>query len=96
MNILEHCACAISACSQEDQYPQSACGKISFADGWGSQKSMTMMFLLAALDIKRHHQNESETKEVIFPLERTLSTVQRITFQLPTNFIRPLLGSAKN
>ena len=34
LNILEHCACAISACSQEDQYPQrSACGKISFADG---------------------------------------------------------------
>ena len=54
------------------------------------------VLLLAALDIKRHHQNESETKEVIFPLERTLSTVQRITFQLPTNFIRPLLGSAKN
>ena len=53
---------------------RSACGKISFADGWGSQKSMTMMFLLAALDIKRHHQNESETKEVIFPLENLVNS----------------------
>ena len=62
----------------------NACGKISFADGWGSQKSMTMMFLLAALDIKRHHQNESKTKEVIFPLEEPCQQMS----ELPQNFWR--------
>ena len=50
----------------------------------GFNALIMMMFLSAALDIKRHHQNESKTKEVIFPLEEPCQQMS----ELPQNFWR--------